>query len=116
MQARGEYYSRKIYSEAITDTNEKTTVTAEIQGLSKKSLVVKNGLEQNVSLQIQGSADKITFVNVGTAQTVNASSNAIIGENEVAQLKNYFPFLKATITAAIAPTSGTIEVHAVASL
>lgn len=110
------YYNRPIYSSAITDTDAKTTETAEISGYSKKSLVVKNGLNQNAAIQIQGSADNITFINVGTAVTVNTTVNALIGEKEVAELVNYFPFIRATITAAVIPASGTITVQAVAGL
>ena len=114
MQIRGSYYNRLIYSAAITDTNAKTSDTAEISGYSEKSLIVKNGLNQNAVIQIQGSCDNITFINVGATTTVNAGVNSIIGVNEVAQLNNYFPFLRATITASISPTTGTITVQAVA--
>jgi len=114
MQTRGSYYNRTIYSAAITDTNAKTSDVAEISGYSKKSIIVKNSLDQNAAIQVQGSADNITFVNVGTATTVNTDTNALIGEKEVAELVNYFPFIRATITAAGIATEGTVIIQIVA--
>jgi len=117
MQTRGEFFEKIIIdAAAIRDTNAVTSQKANLQGLSKKGLVVINGLNQNINVQLQGGSDNTTFINVGTAQTVNNGTNAIIGENEVAQLKNYFPYLRAIITAALAPASGTCSVIAVASL
>ena len=110
------YYNRSIYSSSITDTSAKTSDAADLSGYSKKSIIVQNGLNQNAAIQIQGSADNITFVSVGTATTVNAGVNALIGSNEVAQLVNYFPFIRATVTASVSPTTGIISIQVVASL
>jgi hypothetical protein len=116
MQARGEFYEKIILdAQAIRDTNAVNTQKANIQGLGKKSLVVVNTLNQNVTVQIQGSADNTTFINLGTAQTVNTATNAIIGVNEVAPLNNYIPYLRAVVTAAVAPASGAVTVVLVAS-
>lgn len=116
MQTKGEFIEQQILKTDIRDTNAKTSTVVNLQGLNKKSLVVVNGLNQNVSVQIQGSADNGTFINIGTAQTVNSSTNAIIGPNEVAALNNYFPYIRATATCSVGPASGTLTITTVASL
>ncbi len=117
MQIKGEFDERIILNaQAIRDTNPVTTEKVKLQGIGKKGLFVYNGLDQNVTVQIQGCyTESGTYINVGTAQTVNTAVNAIIGENEVVQLKNYFPYLQAVVTAALAPITGTITVAAVKS-
>ncbi len=117
MQIRGEFNEKTILNaQAIRDTNPVTTDKVNLQGIGKKSLIVYNGLNQNVTVQIQGChTENGTYVNVGTAQTVNTGTNTILGENEVVQLKNYFPYLQAIVTAAVAPTTGTCTVVAVKS-
>jgi hypothetical protein len=98
---------------AVRDTNAHKSTSVNIEGLMEKSLYIANGLDQNASIQIQGcytdSAVDADWVNIGTAQTVNTTVKAIIGVNEVAQLKNYFPWIRITVTCASGPTTGTIS-------
>lgn len=99
---------------AIRNTNAATSATVNLEGTIDKSLYVKNGLDQNASIQIQGcwrnSEVDADWVNIGTGQAVNAGVKSIIGVNEVAQLKNYFAWIRITITCAVAPTTGGITV------
>ena len=114
---KGYHYGKIILNaSAIRSTDAVTTAAAVIEGLSKKSLIVINGLDQNISVQIQGAyTEGSAFINVGTGQTVNAGVNDFIGQTEVAELVNYIPCVRATVTAAIIPTSGTVTIYVVAT-
>ena len=100
---------------SIMDIVAHTSNIVDIRGYSRKALYVNNGLNQSVSIQIQGcytnSPTDTDWVNIGTAQAVSASTKSVIGVNEVPALNNYFPYLRVTATCSIAPTTQALDVY-----
>jgi hypothetical protein len=92
---------------AIRNTSNHTSTVAEEKGYIPKTIIVHNGLNQTVSVQLQGSIDD-TFNNpltVGNAFNVSAS------EDDYATLTDYLPYLRVVASCSIAPTTGTLTVY-----
>ncbi len=100
---------------AIRDTTAHPSSSNDIRGYVRKALYINNDLNQSVSIQIQGcfkdSTTAADWVNIGTAQTVNADTKAIIGEKEIDTLKNYFPYIRVTATCSTAPNADSLTVN-----
>ena len=72
-----------------------------------KTIVVENGLNQEVSFQCQASVhdDFSNTFNVGTAWPVSASTNTY------QTCDSYFPYMRLVATCASSPSSGDLTVH-----
>jgi hypothetical protein len=99
---------------SIRDTNAHASKTVSVEGMLEKSFYVNNDLNQSVSIQIQGchinSGTEGDWVNIGEAQAVTADTKTIIGVNEVAVLKNYFPWIRVVATCSSGPNAHSITV------
>lgn len=97
---------RLVNSLAIRDTDAANSGAAPfgMQGFSSGLVVVENGLDQNVTVQVQGKPDGgSTWQNEGASVVANASN-----VNKVATTTPWSE-LRVQLTAAGVPTSGTVS-------
>jgi hypothetical protein len=90
-------------NEAIRDTAAHNSSTGQNSGFRVKTIIVQNTLNQDVSIQCQGSRDGSTWFNVGTTWPVTASTTTY------QTCETYFPYLRAVATCAVAPTTGNLN-------
>lgn len=74
-------------------------------GTARPSAVIQNGLNQQVTVRWQLSADGSTWLDGDAGTVVAAATNATMSPNSVQA-----PYTRLTATAAIAPTSGSLSV------
>jgi hypothetical protein len=99
---------------AIRDTNNHVSDGVDIRGFNRKGFYIDNGLNQDMTVQIQGchtnSATTGDWANIGSAQTATKSTKTIIGAKEVTELANVFNYLRVIAACASGPASGTATV------
>lgn len=88
---------------AIRDTNPHASSTGNSRGYMVKTVIVNNGLNQDVTIQLQGSRDSTNWFNVGNPSTTTA---ATLGYQTA---DDYFPYVRANATCAVAPASGSLD-------
>ncbi len=84
-----------------------TLVTSGISNTGEftaETIVVHNGLNQTVTIQLQGSVDETTWLDMGESFNVSATSN------DFATVSDYFPWYQITAICSTAPTTGTMDV------
>ena len=84
-----------------------TTVTSSISNTGEftaETIVVHNGLDQTVTIQLQGSVDQTTWIDMGNSFNVSATSE------DYATVSDYFPWYRVTSISSTAPTTGTLDV------
>lgn len=97
-------------NQAITDTNPHTSAVIDARGYATKALLVQNGLNQSVSIQVQVSSDGQTnWTNVGNAQSVGAGTKVAIGPDTIAALGHAYPYYQLVATCSTAPTTGSLS-------
>jgi len=90
-------------NEAIRDTAAHNSATGQNAGFRVKTVIVQSTLNQDASIQCQGSRDGSTWFNAGGSWPVTASSSTY------QTCETYFPYLRAVATCAVAPASGTLN-------
>ena len=95
-----------IDAKEIRDTADHNGDAVPAIGVWKCSVAWANGLNQDASLQIQGSWDKdfSKAFNIGTAET------ATTGTNSYKEVTSYFPFYRVVATCSVAPATGSLTV------
>jgi hypothetical protein len=89
---------------AIRDTNTHNSATADTGEFTAETILVYNGLDQSVTLQLQGSRDGSTWLNIGN--TFNVSSTT----NSYETVTDYFPCYRLTaVCSGGSPTSGVLD-------
>jgi hypothetical protein len=91
---------------AIRDTNTLNGTVADLRGLQLKTIIVENGLDQTVTIQVQG-ASTLAFTksfDVGNSFDVTATTNTF------ETVGSYLPFMRVTATCASSPTTGSVTV------
>jgi hypothetical protein len=88
---------------AIRDTNPHTSSTGNSRGFMVKTVIVNNGLNQDVAIQLQGSRDSTNWFNVGNPATTTATTLTYQTADD------YFPYVRAVATCAVAPASGNLD-------
>ena len=84
-----------------------TLVTSGISNTGEftaETIVVHNGLNQTVTIQLQGSVDESTWIDMGNSFNVSASTN------DYATVSDYFPWYRVTAICSTAPTTGDLDV------
>jgi hypothetical protein len=94
----------KVFNLAITDTSAHNSSVVDTGEFTAETIVIYNGLNQQVTLQLQGSLDETTWINVGSSFNITATTN------DYETVTDYFPCYRLTATCATAPTSGTLQV------
>lgn len=89
----------------IRDTGPKVSSISDLKGFDPKSILIKNDLNQAVTITCEGS-DDVAFTNVwsiGGGDLISANSN------EYLTLGDYFPYLRCKAICSTAPTTGSID-------
>ena len=89
--------------EAIRDTAVHNSISSDNSQFHLKTIVISNGLNQTVTLQVQGSRDNSTWINIGSTFDVAASTNTYQTSD------TFFPFMRITAICSVAPASGTLS-------
>jgi hypothetical protein len=92
---------------SIRDTSDHTSIKSEIKGYIPKSIIIHNGLNQQVTIQVEGSIDD-TFSN---PLTVGNSFNIPANTDDYETLTDYIPFLRIKASCATAPTTGALTLY-----
>lgn len=91
-------------AEAIRDTSSKTSAVSHTGEFTAETILIENGLDQQVTLQLQGcrKGGSVWF-NVGSSFNVAASTN------DYETVTDYFPCYRVTAICSTAPTSGDLD-------
>lgn len=101
---------------AISDTDQvftaeairvNTTVDSSLSSTGEfqaETIVVYNNLDENVSIQLQGSIDGTTWLDIGNPFTVTTSTK------DYETVTDYFPNYRVTAKCTTAPTTGDLDV------
>lgn len=89
---------------AIRDTSTHNSDNSKSGEFMAKTIVVENGLDQQVTLQLQGSCFGSTWVNIGSSWNVAASTNGF------QTVDTFFPFYRLVAQCGTSPTSGALDV------
>ncbi len=94
-------------AKAITDTATHNSTVSDTGEFSAENTVVYNGLDQSVSVQLQGSIDSTNWLDIGIPFVVAS------GVKDYDAVTDYFPCYRTTAKCTIAPSSGTLDVWVV---
>ena len=84
-----------------TTVNSSSAMTGEFNA---ETIVVYNDLDENVDIQLQGSIDGTTWIDIGNAFNVNTLAK------DYDTVTDYFPHYRVTAKCATAPTTGDLNV------
>ena len=97
-------------AEAIRDTSSKTSDESATGEFTAETIIIENGLDQQVTLQLQGCRQGgSTWFNVGSSFNVPASTD------DYETVTDYFPCYRLTAICSTAPTSGDLDVWIIKS-
>jgi hypothetical protein len=96
--------STMFSEEAIRDTDVHNSVGVDAQELPVKTIIAYNGLNQIVTLQVQGSRDNTNFFNVGNSFEV--ASTAWYWQT----CDTFFPYGRVVAQCSVAPASGGLSI------
>ena len=90
---------------AIRDTSNHNSDTANTGEFQAQTIVIYNGLDQQVTLQLQGSRDASTWIDMNNSFNVAATTNSY------ETVTDYFPWYRLTaICSGGSPTTGVLDV------
>ena len=95
--------------EAIRDQVDHTSGTAYMGEFNAETILVYNGLDQDVSFQLQGSIDDTTWIDVHDTFSI------VKNTNDYAVVTHYFPSYRIVASCAVTPTTGNLNVWVVKS-
>lgn len=98
--------NKSFDAEAIRNTSVNNGDTLDIRGLKLKTIIIENGLDQQVTLQVQASAHS----NFSNSFNVGSSFNVAASTNTFETSDSYFPYMRVTAQCSTAPTTGTLTV------
>jgi len=100
---------RTIDELEIRDTNAHNGTIIDLHDFQLKTIIVENGLNEDVSLQCQACAEEdfVKSFNVGPAWPATAETNMY------QTCDSFFPFMRIVVTCSTAPTTGNLTVHLV---
>jgi len=89
----------------IRDTSDHNSI-ASLSGIFQaKTIIVHNGLNQDITLQLQGSDDAIVWLNVGDSFDVTSDTS------DFETVSHYFPQFRLQASCSVAPTTGSVTAH-----
>jgi hypothetical protein len=93
-------------AEAIRDTANHDSDVSDNSIFDPRTIFVKNGLNQTVTIQLQGSRNRpfTDFVDIGSSFDVAATTNGY------GTISDYFPFIRIRASCATSPTTGTLDI------
>jgi hypothetical protein len=92
-------------AEAIRDTSEHTSAVAKTGEFTAQTITVENGLNQQATLQLQGSRDGTVFFDINDPFNIPASTN------DYETVTDYFPCYRLVASCAVSPTTGTLTCY-----
>ena len=99
-----------LTAEEVRNTDPVYTLIADVRSWTMLSWYVDNGLDQNVSCQIQYSENKSDWHDHGdTATTVNTVTKGKVAPSDITTV--LYKYLRLKITAASNPSSGDLDVE-----
>jgi hypothetical protein len=97
------YDEDKVFSaEAIRDTSNHNSGVSNTGEFQAETITVENGLDEQVTLQLQGSRDETTWFDVGASFNIPASTD------DYETVTDYFPCYRLQASCTVAPTTGTL--------
>jgi len=94
----------KIFDgESIRDTADHNSTVSVTGEFTAETIVVKNGLNQQVTFQLQGSVDETTWFDIGNTFNIAASTN------DYQTLTDYFCCYRLVASCGTSPTSGVLD-------
>jgi hypothetical protein len=94
----------------IRNTSVQTSDVSTSGEFLAKTIIIDNGLNQIVTLQLQGSDDKTLWLNIGATFDVAATTA------DYQTISDYFPFYRLTAVCSVAPTTGDLDVRVIKAL
>lgn len=94
---------------AIRDAIAHNSDVSDMGEFNAETLIILNGLDKQVGVQLQGSIDSTIWLDVGPVTNVPATTN------DYATVSDYFPCYRVVATAASTPASGLLNVWVVKS-
>jgi hypothetical protein len=94
---------------AIRDTADHNSDVSDMGEFNAETLIVLNGLNQSVDVQLQGSIDATTWLDVGNPFSVGITTN------DYATVTDYFPCYRVVASCETAPTTGNLDIWIVKS-
>ena len=92
-----------IIASAIRNTTPVNSAIADTGEFRAETIVIVNGLDKQVSFQLQGSRDQTVWFNIGDSFLVGATTD------DYQTVTDYFPCYRVVATATTAPTSGVLD-------
>ncbi len=90
-------------AEAIRVDTAVNSIVADTGEFQAETIVIYNGLNQSVSIQLQGSHDNSVWIDIGEPFSVAA------GVNDYDTVTDYFPIYRIVSTCSTAPTTGDLD-------
>jgi hypothetical protein len=90
--------------EAIRVSTTVNSTIAKTGEFNAETIVVYNGLDKDVVIQLQGSVDGTIWLDIGNPFSVTTITN------DYDTVTDYFPCYRATAKCAVAPTTGDLSV------
>ena len=91
-------------AEAIRDTSSHTSSSTETGEYTAETIAVENGLDQSVTLQLQGSHDDTVWFDIGNSFAIAATTN------DYETVTDFFPSYRVTAICSVSPTTGDLDV------
>ena len=89
---------------AIRDTTNHDSTVATTGEFTAETIIVENGLNQQVTIQLQGSRDETTWFDIGNSFNVAATTD------DYATVTDFFPCYRVQAICSVSPTTGTLDV------
>ena len=94
-------------AEAIRDTSNHNGTVLDLFDFQVKTIIVENGLNQQVTLQCQGSAHS----DFSNSFNIGASFNVAADTDTYQTCDSFFPYMRLTAICSTAPTTGSLTVN-----
>jgi len=96
--------STSVYSEDIRDTNLHTSGSVAVEGYRSAVITINNTLDQDVTIQVQGSLDGSDWYDIGSSFSVTA------GNKDYQTFTEAWIYVRITVQCGSSPTSGSLTV------
>ena len=102
--------------DCTTDTPGTNTFLADVRSIpGSRLLYVVNGLDQAVTITLEGSGNGTTVLAQGSGVSVAMATTQWIDASDISQLSNPYPYVSVQAQCGSSPSSGTLTVVLVAS-
>lgn len=102
--------------DCTTDTPGTNTFLADVRAIpGSRLLYVVNGLDQAVTITLEGSGDGVAVQAQGSGVSIDSATTAWIDASSISQLSNPYPYVSVEAQCGMSPTSGTLTVELIVS-